>query len=650
MADNYPIQNSLNIVKELADAYQQAYPSWSTAWAEMKIDVQFALGDQWDSLWRAYLESQGRAAMVFNKIQRVLMIVTGYQRKNRLSLKADPVEGSDELTANQFTGLLLWAMGAGGMYETLSEGFEHGPLISGANLLQIGMDYSSDIINGDPRLYRFPYNSFILDPNFTQRDMSDCDYAIIRRNVTKDQAKALLPFLEGSDIDAMVNKSSTDNKFPLLVNLRDSMGSHKMRLYYFWKRTTKDAAVILDRKTGQMQETAMNKADLDEMLHLQYPLHQGRLQAIRRVKPILEASIILNDEAVYRGTDQSGIEDDYPLVPLIGTWVPEHDDWKYKIQGMVRPLRDPSQEKNKRMSQAIDIIESNINSGWKAKEGSVLNPDAMYKSGQGKVVWLDDEAQMTDAEQLQGINVPPSHFQLHEILDREIPEIAGINQEMFGAPDNENLEVAGVLAKMRMAAGIVGLQKYFDNYRFAKCRVGNKLIECIQRNWTTEKVARILNQQPSPAFYTHKFGKYDCTTTEGMLTDSQRQMFYAELKALRKDGYPIPMSILIDYCPISMKDELKKALKAAEEGQMKAAQKKDALDNLTMEVMQAQKALSLAEARERITKSEENRATEGLKRAKTAAEIDDMGVQRAMELLQMVIDMQTPQVSAGQGA
>jgi hypothetical protein len=650
MADSYPITNSSSYVKELSDAYQQAYGSWSTAWPEMKKDVQFALGDQWESVWKTYLESQGRAAMVFNKIQRVLMIVTGYQRKNRLSLKADPVEGSDELTANQFTGCLLWILGANGMYETLSDGFELGPLVSGINLMQIGMDYTKDIINGDPQLYRFPYNSFILDPSMSQRDMSDCGYAIIRRNVTKDQAKSLLPFLEPSDIDSILVKSSNDNMFPLLASLKDNLGKSKLRLYYYWKRTTKDASVILDKMTGQMHETDMNKQELDAALKMQYPVYGDRYTAIRKVKPVVELGIILNDEAVYRGTDPSGIEDDYPLVPLIGTWIPEHDDWKYKIQSMVRALRDPSTEKNKRISQAIDIIESAINSGWIAKEGSVVNPDMMYKSGQGKVVWRNQDSQPEDVQQMRGIEVPASHFTLHQLLDQEIPEIAGINNEMFGAPDNDKLEVAGVLAKMRMAAGIVGLQKYFDNYRFAKVRMGNKIIECIQKNWTPDKVKRVINQMPSPAFYTKKFGRYDCTVTEGLLTDSQRQMFYAELKALKASGEPIPLSVMVDYCPIVMKDELKNALKQAEQGQMQMNQRKLALDELTLQVMQAQKALSVATAQERLTQSEENRATAALDRAKAMAEIKDLGVQRYLELLQMIIDLQQAQNQAGKAA
>jgi hypothetical protein len=643
MAGSYPVQNGNVIAREMADAYQHGYASWSTAWTEMQQDMKMALGDQWSSLWKSYLEGQGRAANTFNKIQRIIMVITGYQRKNRLSLKADPVEGSDELTANQFTGLLLWVLGAGGMYETLSDGFELGPLIPGINLLQIGVDYSRDIANGDPQLYRFPYNSFILDPAFTQRDLSDCEYAIIRRNVTKTDAKTLLPFLEPSDIDRMIIRSANDSMFPLLASLKDNMGRGKLRLYYFWKRTTKEVSMILDRMTGQMHETDMDRQSLDMLLQQQYPIHQGRLEAVRKVQPFVELSIILNDEAVYRGSDPSGIEDDYPLVPLIGTWVPEHDDWKYKIQGVVRQLRDPQDNKNRRINQDIDIIESQINAGWRAKVGSVVNPEVLHKSGQGKVIWVNGDAMLDDVQQLQAVNVPQSHFQLQEVMDKEINEIAGINNEMFGAPENENLQVAGVLAKMRMAAGIVGLQKYFDNYRFAKVRVGNKIIECIQKNWSPSKVMRVLNQMPSPAFYTHKFGRYDCSVTEGLLTDNQRQMFYAELKALKAEGYPVPISIMIDYCPISMKEELKKALIQAEQAQAQAAQQKMALDMLTMQVMQAQKALSLAEAKERITQAEENRATAVLDRAKAAAEINDIGVQRALELLELITSLQQPQ-------
>ena len=633
------VQNGANYVKDFNEAYNNAYPAWSQAWTEMKRDIEFVLGKQWSAEEEAYLLKQGRAALHFNKMMRIVKLISGYQRKNRLSLKADPVEGSDVQTAEQLTAILLWLFSSNQMYLTMSEGFEAGALMSGINLLHIGMDYMQDIVNGDPQVFRHPHNQFLLDPTFTRRNLDDCDYAMIRMAPNKDQAKILLPFMDPDDIDGL-RLSGMDNKFPLMTSHRDTLNRPRLNLYYFWRRTTKTAWLILDRQTGATREVDMPTAKVNQALEIAYAMHGERFEKIKKSKGVVELDIILQNLCVYHGPDPTGIESHFPLVPVMGTYVPEYEDWAYKIQGLSRQLRDPQTEKNKRMSQMLDIIESQINSGWKAKGKAVLNKDDLYRSGQGRVVWMTDDAEMTDVEQLRGTDVPQSHFQLQEILDREIPDIGGVNQEMFGAPENDNLEVAGVLAKMRMAAGLVGLQEYFDNYRFAKQTVGLRLIEAVTKNWTPDKVKRVTGQEPSQAFYTKGFGRYDCAVTEGLLTDTQRQMFYAELKNMRKDGYAVPMELLVEYMPVQLKDEIKKALVKAEQQQSQQAQRQMQLDEITKQVMQTTQMLQVAQAREKLTQAEENRATAALDRAKAAAEIQDIGAQRALDLINLMFEAQ----------
>lgn len=634
------IQNGANIYSEFSEAYNYGHSAWGQAWDEMKKDIEFVLGKQWSIADEAYLKQQGRSAWVFNKMMRIVKLISGYQRKTRLSVKADPVEGADSATAEQLTACLLWLFSSNQYYLTLSEAFESGELMSGINLVQVGMDYGQDLVNGDPQLYRYPYNQFLLDPSFTKKDLSDCTFGMVRLAPSKDQAKKLLPFLAPEDIDKLPLKGM-DNRFPLIVSHRDTLGRPRMNLYYFWSRTTKPVWLILDKQTGALREVGdKTGTQVNQALEIAYAMHGDRFEKIRKVKGIVNLDIILQDQVVYHGADPTGIEDNYPFVPIMGTYVPEYDDWRYKIQALARQLRDPQTQKNKRMVQMLDIIESQINSGWLAKPRAVIDKDALYRSGQGRVVWLTDDAQPGDVEQLRGADVPSSHFQMQELMDREIPDISGVNQEMFGAPENENIEIAGILAKMRMAAGLVGLQEYFDDYRFAKQNLGKLLIGAIQSNWSPDKVKRVTGQEPTQAFFVKDFGRYDAAVTEGILTDTQRQMFYAELKAMRKDGYAVPVSLLVEHMPIQLKEEVKKALVDAEKSQARAAQEKMILDKTTLEVLNAQKVLTLAQAREKLTASEENRAAAVLERARAAVEIKDIGTQRALDLIGLMFEAQ----------
>ena len=86
---------------------------------------------------------------------------------------------------------------------------------------------------------------------------------------------------------------------------------------------------------------------------------------------------------------------------------------------MVRGLRDAQFLYNRRRIIELDILESAITSGWKVKEGALVNPDDAFLNGQGRALFLKDTAQMTDAEQIVPPQVPPSMIQLSELLAKE---------------------------------------------------------------------------------------------------------------------------------------------------------------------------------------------------------------------------------------
>jgi hypothetical protein len=101
---------------------------------------------------------------------------------------------------------------------------------------------------------------------------------------------------------------------------------------------------------------------------------------------------------MYSGPDPSGL-DEYPFVLEAGYWSPEDENPQYRMQGVMRCMRDPATESNRRRSMVLDMLDGVIRQGWKAKTGAVVNQDELYGSG-FSVVWMNKEAEMTDAEQL----------------------------------------------------------------------------------------------------------------------------------------------------------------------------------------------------------------------------------------------------------
>ena len=89
-----------------------------------------------------------------------------------------------------------------------------------------------------------------------------------------------------------------------------------------------------------------------------------------------------------------------------------------------------------------------------------------------------------------------------------------------------------------------------------------------------------------------------------------------------------------------IRDRIKKALVKAEQQQSQQAQRQMQLDEITKQVMQSTQMLQIAQAREKLTQAEENRATAALDRAKAAAEIQDIGAQRALDLINLMFEAQ----------
>jgi len=619
--------------KEFDEAYKAAIAHWSSYLTEAEKDLQMALGDQWSDDMKAYLKQHRREAYVFNKLHRVVKLITGFQRKNRLSLKFDALLGGDSATASQYTKAVMWHMQWAGGYQEMSDAFEKGALITGLNLVHLYVDRFQDPINGDIKFARCPFNSFLIDPNTTRRDLSDCAYILRRKYLSKDQIKALMPWAE-REVERLKPATGTDEKFPQLKPI----GGGKYYHYdEFWRMDVKriHLAVLPD---GSWKEFG-REDEIRQLLEM-FPQLGNYLRVIPSYKRQIKLQVFVQDEKLYDDVSP-WISDSYPFIAVFGLFTPEEKKAEYKIQGLVRVARDPQQEVNKRRSQMVDLLESTITSGWKAKENKVVDPDSLYQAGQGLVVWLKETADMGDAERLEPPHIPAGLFQLSEMFDKDVYENVGANAELLGSPENENIQIAGILAKLRQGSGLTILQDLFDNYRAAKKQLGTKLLQMIQENYSAMKVQQLIGEPPTPAFFSKEYAKYQCTPSEGILTDSQRQMYFSQLIALKQMGAPIPWSALLDAAPIQNKEELMRFVKQAEQQQIAQAQADQQLEQLLKQSTIAKMAEDTAQARERTTQMEENRANALLDRIKAIKEIENMDIEKLKGLADVIQKLDT---------
>ncbi len=381
-----------------------------------------------------------------------------------------------------------------------------------------------------------------------------------------------------SDKEQVINSlpwGSRDDKFTYMPYARQ-WGMQKLLNYTeYWRQKWEIKDVLVDMVTGETREWDGDKKRL-ALYKETYP----QIEVMKKPVKSVELGIIVEGELLYYGKDPFGLSD-YPFVPFMAIWEPSYDLFTWKCQSLVRLLRDPQTEINKRRSKMVDLLDSQLNSGWIAKTNSVSNPTSLYKSGQGQVIFLKPEAQMTDIQRLQSPGIDPSMFQLEAEFEKDLFEILGMSPENVGMAENEKIETAGILAKARQAAGWVPMQDIFDGLRESQKLLTRKVLKLIQINYTTEKIKLITKKEPTPEFYSKMFSQYDVSVEEGVLTDTQKQTQFMQLVALKQMGVNVTDEELVSNSSLHDKKPMAERYKAEREAAMQtqAAQTQQAMQH-----------------------------------------------------------------------
>lgn len=594
-------ENDRGLLSRVEDFYSMAISTNQLNWSQADLDYRFYAGDQtvWNQAF-GNLYSPSQRQFNFNLIRRIVQMPVGYQRRNRKSTIVIPVENSDQDTADQFTKLLMHINRRENLGNLISEGFSDA-LITGMSLIHMYMDFRTDPVNGEIKFSVKPYNSYVIDPFFRNQDLSDCNGILMRTYITKKQAMSLLPNQKEAINDTFTAAMGRDGKFQYMPESYNFDFNNLLAYDEFYYRTFRSQKIIANTQTGATIEWRGNEDQLQ-----QYISYFPQVEVIEQDIPTVNLGIILDGRVMYDGPNPMGI-DNYPITPILGYYTPELPYSEWRVQGIVRALRDPQFLYNRRKIIELDILESQSNSGWIAKENSFVDPKSPYKTGQGQVLWLKEEANMTDVQPIQPSTISAGMFQVSEKMGDLLQQISGINEELLGSATDDK---AGILAQLRQGAGLTTLQSLFDQLDVSQKILGKLQIEAIQANWTPGKVGQIINQPPSEQFYNKNFGKYDAAVEEGFDTTTQRQLQFAQLMYLKEAGVPIPSETILQAATIQNKNELIETIRGIEQQQqqLQQAQAQSALQEqqATMQLAQARAAADLGLGLERESRIQEN--------------------------------------------
>jgi hypothetical protein len=651
LSDTYYVDNDHNVLKLMDHHYTNYIQINQSFWSEADIDSRFHAGDQtlWNDIY-GNLPAFRRRQFNFNRIRRTINMIGGYQRQHRKSTIVSPVESKDQQTSDQFTKLMYSCERSSHFLETISDAFE-GSLITGMNLLGVWMDYRSDPVNGDIQVDNLSYNSYLIDPYFKKKDLSDCNAIWTRKYLTRSQTSSLLPGRE-KEIKSMRGWGNRDGKFQFMPEAYN-YGQQDLLIYdEFWYLDTRKQKTLVDTQTGETIEWKGQEDDLNEFLSI-YPNVVPIDSEIQTTK----LAIVVQGKVMYNGPNPLGI-DRYPFIPVWAYYAPQIPYFPWRVQGVVRGLRDAQYLYNRRRVIELDILESQITSGFAYKENALVNPKDVFLQGQGRGLALkaSDQPIETLVKKIEAPQIPASMIQLSEILGQEIQQISGVNEELLGAAQDDK---AGILSMLRQGAGLTTLQCLFDNLDQSQKLLGEITLRLIQQNWTPGKVKRIIGEEPTEQFYNRAFSKYDCVIEEGLNTSTQRQLQFTTLMQLKEMQIPVPTDLLIQTSTLQNKGELIEAIKQQEE---QAAQQQQQQSQAEIMVLKAQikdlearamaneglgyeRASRVSEnqalAVERIAAAQKDREEGSLDRVKAIKEISTMDLEqlkKGLEILKLLTE------------
>lgn len=646
---------SRDIKTDYEEFWLRGKDAWSPYWHNAERGLKAVANKSWTDKEIRILERQGREALEFPFIRSYVNLFSGHFRDNMKSLMVGPQEENDLQKSDDWTEILIYIYQHANAMQITPNVFDD-IIKTGMALFGVWMDYSNDTVNGDIKFFKRSYNSFVIDPNWERLDFSDVSEVLLRDFVTREQAKVMLPMVDSEVIDEAPSYIN-DNKFNLLRRNNHTSFRYRDMLSYdsYYTATTRQARIILNAETGEEREIlddSIEDEDLERIIQQDREQYGSEVELITKDKQTVDLHIFLSGEHVWSGRDPTGL-DTYPFRAGVCYWEPQLDDFGIKVQGIAYNLLDVQRTFNKRQCKFNDIIDSNANSGYFYKASSLVNQDSMNESGTvvNTAVKQGANIQSDFVPKQQGAPLP-GWLEYMQTLPELGMKLAGINETLMGQDEGGNTQVSGRLAEVRAANGLKANRSVFDNMEILQKMVGELVLETAQRNYSPQKIERILGREPDPDFFDQNIGKFDLVTKQGIQTQSQRDAFYFELIKLREILGPEAVSskTIMENLPMTGITKVLKDVSEQEEQAKQLQQQREQDDQLLRQLQMARidadKALTelrkIREVKEfelakvKASQVQENIAGAQLDKAKAIAEIKKMSDNRIIDVLRFL--------------
>lgn len=530
MFENLSKSKKLDKAKEMfMDAVNRDY-QWQI---DAREDFRFRDGHQWTTDERRILEEELRPVLTFNLIKAGIDLIMGMNEDQRSKYRATGVEPSDEYLAEILNEIVDWVTETHEFEEEEDGAFESA-IIAGRGW--VALDFVPDPDKfGEIKITEIdvPIHEVHFDPASRRPNMQDASYIVWDRWMSVEDFKMKYPKVSKKKIKELVADTTTfggsmdmgvaagtdsQHAFEIPVDDYDDADYDRPLDYHYFDRNKNMIRVIhMEYWESFKKYFAFNPESGQFELLPAKPTKEQQLQFFEAfgqemvVEEMMDKRVkwlqFTGDEILYDDVSPLAYKG-FSIVPVFAF----RDISKRTSNhfGMVRLMKDPQKEVNKRWSQALNMLNQQVQPGVYAETDAFVDARQAEQSMKeaGAITWVNSGALTGGKIQERDVPTFPNAPMQMEAASQDImKKITGVNPDLLG--QDRGRQEAGVVVRMRQQQGMTLLKPLFKHYNTMKKGLFKRQLAVITMYMPDSQILRILGQ-----------GDRYTITPEGVIVDN----------------------------------------------------------------------------------------------------------------------------------
>lgn len=635
-------EGSEDMFRRLIGYYRRELARQEANRLDQALDADFYDGDQYSPQDRQELLLRGQSPLVYNVIATTINWMLGTEKRGRTDYKILPRTKESSKAAERKSQILKYLSDVNRSEFHVSRAFSDVVRV-GVGWMEAGVQSEADGL--EPLYDRYEsWRNMLWDSASTELDISDARYVFRSKWTDKDIARGMFRdrqaiielaasqtfdifrALDGTGDDAMDSQEEAyQNDYSALSDV-DSPDRERVRMIECWFRVPAEDQYMAG---GQFSGELFDYKSQGHMTEIE----TGRATVARRVRMRMHVAVMTEAGLLFLGKSPYR-HNRFPFTP-IWCYRRDRDNMPY---GVVRQMRDPQSDINKRASKALYILSTNKTI---MDEGAVANLKE-FREEAARPDAIIVKKPNTHLELGVDRDLAPAHLDLMARSINMIQQQSGVTDENMGRTTNAT---SGKAIIARQDQGSLATATIFDNLRFARQVHGEKMLSLTEQFMEAEKEFRITNQRGNAEFIQVNDGlpendivrsKADFIISEDDFNSTIRQAQVAELLELMQMlGSTAPqvvlstLDLLVETMDVPQREELVKRIRQITGAEDPDADQENpdeqtlALQAAKQEQAEMQKRMAMAE----LTEKEATAAEKQAKAAKAMSEAEKVAAE-----------------------